>query len=274
MILTKTIKIKTNCHNVNWYKQKGYNALINKSLTVKTIDLSHGSSYKIKVKCDICAKEKYLTYNKYIKNSKKYNIYTCSEKCAQIKNKKTNLSKYGNEFHLQSYEIKKKAEDSIFKKLGVTNPVFSDSFREKMMLSFRKKYNAKSPSHVADFFEKQQKNSALIKFHENTGLYYRGSYERDFLDFCYNNKIKIEKGHKIFYYLKRQKKVYHSDFYIPTINLIAEIKSNYTYNKDLEKNLLKKKYSIKSGYDFMFIIDKNYSWFTKLLGEAHPSINA
>ena len=62
-----------------------------------------------------------------------------------------------------------------------------------------------------------------------------------------------------------KKHTYHSDFYIDKYNLIVEIKSSYTYNYDIDKNLAKEKYSKLNGYNFIFIIDKNYEYFNKLL---------
>jgi hypothetical protein len=55
------------------------------------------SNIKINVKCDICQNIKYINFSMYNKNIKKYNIYTCSNKCAVFKNKKTCLDKYGDE---------------------------------------------------------------------------------------------------------------------------------------------------------------------------------
>jgi hypothetical protein len=48
--------------------------------------------------------------------------------------------------------------------------------------------------------------------------------------------------------------VYLPDFYIISENLIIEVKSDYTYNADLEMNLLKKEYTEKAGYNFEFMI--------------------
>jgi hypothetical protein len=45
---------------------------------------------------------------------------------------------------------------------------------------------------------------------------------------------------------------------LENINLIIEIKSTYTYNKELEKNLAKKNACIQQGFDFIFIVDKEY----------------
>lgn len=51
---------------------------------------------------------------------------------------------------------------------------------------------------------------------------------------------------------------YFPDIYIPSKNLIIEVKSPYTFKQHYEINLLKQQYSIKSGYNFEFwIYDKN-----------------
>ena len=57
---------------------------------------------------------------------------------------------------------------------------------------------------------------------------------------------------------------YFSDFYLKLKNLIVEIKSKYTYEKYLDKNLIKQKTTIGLGYNFMFIIDKNYEEFMNI----------
>ena len=43
-----------------------------------------------------------------------------------------------------------------------------------------------------------------------------------------------------------------------------EIKSSYWYEKDLDKNLDKQKSCLEQGYNFIFIINKNYEEFEKL----------
>lgn len=59
--------------------------------------------------------------------------------------------------------------------------------------------------------------------------------------------------------------VYYPDFYLPERKLIVEIKSTMWYNKHLNINLAKQKQCILNGYNFIFIIDKNYEEFEKLL---------
>ena len=46
---------------------------------------------------------------------------------------------------------------------------------------------------------------------------------------------------------------------------MIEIKSNYTFNKYFNKNILKQEATIKSGYNFLFIIDKKYDEFLKFM---------
>ena len=54
-------------------------------------------------------------------------------------------------------------------------------------------------------------------------------------------------------------------FYLTDYNLIVEIKSSYTYECELEQNLLKQKACLEQGYDFIFIINKNYDEFNELI---------
>lgn len=72
-------------------------------------------------------------------------------------------------------------------------------------------------------------------------------------------------GPTISYLFEGIDRKYHSDFYLPNFNLICEIKSEYIYNKEVKINEIKKESSIKSGYNFIFIIDKDYSNFIKII---------
>jgi len=47
---------------------------------------------------------------------------------------------------------------------------------------------------------------------------------------------------------------YYPDIYIKSENKVIEVKSNYTFYKDYDKNILKKKACIKMGLDFEFMI--------------------
>ncbi len=49
-------------------------------------------------------------------------------------------------------------------------------------------------------------------------------------------------------------KVYFPDIYIPESNVIIEVKSDYTYEKELDKNIAKSQASVECGYNFQFWI--------------------
>ena len=88
-----------------------------------------------------------------------------------------------------------------------------------------------------NIFIKTQKSGFQMKFHDNTKLNYRRTYEKDFLDYCFDNNISIEQGKRIKYSYDGKEHYYFSDFYYEPRNLI----------------------------DYLFIIDKNYTEFEKLL---------
>jgi len=121
------------------------------------------------------------------------------------------------------------------------------------------KYNVENPTQLYEFFIKSQKSGKNLKLHKDTNLSYRGTYEKDFLDYCYMKNIEVNKGPTIKYNIDNVNRYYHSDFYLPKFNLIIEIKSKYYFDLYMEVNLLKEEYTKCIGYDFMFVIDKNYS---------------
>jgi len=397
MIIDKEIKLITSSKIKSKLKEIGINVEYNIEYILPIENLWLNSNYKINVKCDICGTEKMLSYNLYNKNIKKHNIYCCCNKCAWIKNKKTNLQKYGvenynniekaKETNLKRYGVdnpfkseeirekcketnlkrygdeyynnKEKCKETNLKRYGVDNPFKSeeiikkckktclekygvedprtlkeikekristtierygveyysqtDEHKNKVIKTSLEKYGVDSPNkvdeiklkkvqsmlnkygfisnsmteeskrklretnmerygveypmQVLEFFNKQQNNSKKIKYY-NGELYYQSSYEKHFLDYINNMNMLniIERGFCIEYMYENIKKMHFPDFYISEYNLIVEIKSNYIYNKYLEKNISKMNKCIEMGYNYLFIIDKNYSVFNKIIG--------
>lgn len=150
-------------------------------------------------------------------------------------------------------------------KYGVDNYTQTDDWREKTIETCRIKYGYPSHNQCPIIHDKQQKSGLKTKKHEKSNLAYQGTYELDFLE-NYYDKLNIEKINPIQYFLNENSHYYHPDFYLPEYNLIIEIKSSYTYNYDIERNITKKKYSIENGYNFIFIINKDYSELNSILG--------
>jgi len=171
VILDKNVDVKVHSTTVHKYNSNGYNTIPGKIINIPISLLSKNSHLEVNVKCDICGKEKELSYSKYNKNIKKYNIYTCSEKCASFKikktkeilygdenynnrekNKETCLEKYGDENYnnrdmykntcLEKYgghyntleEYRNKFTDTCLKKYGVDNPMKSEDLKEEIRI--------------------------------------------------------------------------------------------------------------------------------------------
>ena len=275
MILDKKIEIKmSSIKRLIYYRSLGHQINYYDLLIIKIEDLTPGSSIKINVKCDICGKEKLLRYFKYFKNTKNLiEPYCCCSKCAFTKNKQTKLDKYKNEnynnlsktsktkkerFGDENYNNREKAEETKLKKYG--NKKYNN--RIKAIATNIAKYGVENPLQINSIFEKQQINGKKLKTHESTGLKYRGTYEKHFLDYCFENNIEVENIKSIKYEFDGKKnKIYYPDFYLREKNLIIEIKSTYIYKRELNKNLAKQKSCIDQDYSFIFIIDKKYDEF-------------
>lgn len=333
MIIDKEVEIIVNNHNLEYYKNKGYNAIYREKLIINVLDLTIGSHYKVNVKCDICSSSNIVEYRQlkgkedYLCNScaskkKKKKIYTEEEKRSMVekmlktkeikklenpnygkfkikkekvvkekikkekikktpeeifliieKRKKTKFEKYGD----YNFNNQSKKKDTLKKKYGDEN--FNNNIARKNTLKEKygdenfnnqvkkeetclNKYGVRHSNQNLEIMIKIQKSGFNLKFHENMNLNYRGSYEKDFLDYCFLNNIIVSEFKDELYYINNSKKHrYYPDFYHEKTNTIIEIKSKYTFECDYEINLLKEKCSIEKDYNFLFIIDKDYNKF-------------
>jgi len=187
-----------------------------------------------------------------------------NENIKKIK-KQTCLKNWGVDSPQQSLKIQEKSKLTLLENYGFENASQNENIKNKKKITCFKNWGVENPSQSTELFEKSQKSGKKIKLHVETNLWYRGTYEFDFLNFCNVNNIEVQKGFTISYILNGKNKFYHSDFYLPKYNLICEIKSNYYYDKFLEINLLKEKYTKDMGYNFIFIINKKYNDIIKII---------
>jgi len=146
MILTKSVRIKISNNQIKYYKEKGYNIKGgNEIKEIKVSDLPNNSGQKIKVKCDICNNEKYITLNRYNINTKNGTLkYACSRKCAEQKNKDTIQKKYGVTNISLLQKIQKKKENTCEKNHGVTYPMMKEEIFIKGSTTKEEKYGDKN----------------------------------------------------------------------------------------------------------------------------------
>lgn len=282
MILSNTINIKVNGKMVKKYKEMGYDVKQNDTIQLPIELLTKDSHQYVLCACDICGDEKeikYQNYNKYLSTDPD-GKYTC-KKCNLEKRKKTCLDKYGVDFISKLEDSKIKAEQTMNKngtnyyfcteeykkkmieKYGVENPSYSEELKKKKEATCFKNFGVKNPSQ-SPLIHMKQHRGYILKHYNN--LYYRGTYEKDFIDTCEKYEIKIENFSKqIKYFFNGRNRKYFPDFYYQNLNLIIEIKSTYTYEIEKEQNEAKKKAAIDNGFNFIFVIDKKYDDFLNRL---------
>lgn len=216
-----------------------------------------------------------ITNPSYSEDVKKKRVDTKLEKFGYVNNSQTKEWKkiikknWENKSNFEIKEIVESRNKTIRDRYGVDNYTQTDEFKEKCIETCRIKYGYDSHNQSPIIHIKQQESGLKTKTHQPSNLKYQGTYELDFLE-RYYNKVIIEKTSPIQYQLNENTHYYHPDFYLPKYNLIVEVKSTYTYEYDLDKNIAKKEYSIKSGFNFIFIIDKNYSELESILLESTP----
>ena len=217
----------------------------------KETNIKIGENLKLKLQ-NPEFKLEYLNKRKYIKKI----IYNDENFNNKEKRKETLNSKYGD----VNYNNSQKRLDTLVSKYG-----FYYNNQSKKMETVFNKYGVYHTNHVYGIFMKIQKSSFKLKIHEKTNLEYRGSYEKDFLDLCFDKNIKISnfKGSIPYFFDKNRR--YYPDFYFEELKLIIEIKSTYTYKNQEDINQLKRISSMEHGYNFIFIIDKKYEDFINMV---------
>jgi len=175
---------------------------------------------------------------------------------------KNNLLKNGkNNFK----SVREKYKKTMIEKYGIENSFQSEIVKEKIKKTNIKRYGVFNPIQNEEIFNKAQngKNWKIYKLPSGKIVKIQG-YENKFLDEYFKNcgldeDIIIHPNQtdigKIFYTCEDNKKHrYYPDFYIPKDKMIVEVKSTWTYNKDLNINILKEEACLSQNHNFVFKI--------------------
>jgi hypothetical protein len=306
MILKEIITIKVNSNHLKYYRNLGYEAKMSDTLDINSLHLPKGSHVRVNAECDKCGKIENIEFRGVRdKINFTYECKSCIHKDRISKNgsvfrnpvlqselslrnnkksldkrKETKLNKHGDQNYNnpekrketlkrkhgdETYNNQKKRKETKLNKHGDENYNNQEKKEETCLL----KYGVRHTNQIPEIWEKIQKSSFRVCRYKDTDLTYQGDYELDFLEFCESNSIKVNNGPSLSYNFNKKNRVYHSDFIIDDLNLIIEIKSTYTLNSDLECNLEKEKECKKRGYNFMFIVDKNYDNLIEYLSLNH-----
>lgn len=181
--------------------------------------------------------------------------------------KETMTNKYGDTHPLKCNSIKDRIKKTCLERYGVENPFERTDI---IIASMQAKYGVDNPMHHAPSFDKCQTSGYRLKKYvlpSGKIIWLQGN-EPKYLNMIFSegfNEDDIEYNKKkyptIFYIdpIKNRKRRYYPDFFIPTKNLIIEVKSKWTYygnekNGYLSTNKAKQEACISLGYEFRFVI--------------------
>jgi hypothetical protein len=179
----------------------------------------------------------------------------------QDKIKQTNEEIYGCENPMGNVKIRAKRKRTMIKRYGSEHALKNMECRIKFKNTCLSKFGVEYPMQNPDSFYKQQKSGFGAKLFAKN-LYYRGTYEYDFLE-KYSSIFIIKNATRIKYEFQGKQKNYYPDFYIPSLNLIVECKNSYLAKRDKDQIEAKKSAVISNGFKFIIIIDMDYSEFKK-----------
>jgi len=155
------------------------------------------------------------------------------------KRKATMVEKYGVESYNSTEEFQARRKATWLEKYGVDNPVKNAEVMHKVMMSNSvSEYQTKSMSLPSGKIVRYQgfENIVIQELLES------GLAEEDIVTGPGNVP-------HIIYEFEGKKHRYYPDIYIPKLNQIIEVKSQYTWDKYKEKNLAKQKACVDAGFD-------------------------
>jgi hypothetical protein len=96
-----------------------------------------------------------------------------------------------------------------------------------------------------------------IKGEHYKGFFCRSSYEKIFIDFAekYGYTLSIPK--RIEYEHEGRSRWFFPDFFVEELDLIVEVKSEWTWNQQLDLNISKLVCTVEQGYDIVFIDEEH-----------------
>jgi hypothetical protein len=153
------------------------------------------------------------------------------------------------------------------KNWGVDNPTQSQVIYDRIKSTNLERYGVEYVMQHPAIFELAQKSGFKYKTAELHGKIFTQlqgyepqgvSYLIEQMNIGVDDIITGRKVPKVSYNFENKNKIYYPDIFVISKNLLVEIKCQYTYEKELEKNIAKRKASIDAGYNFLTIIfDRN-----------------
>ena len=210
MLKNTSVNLRMNSKTISHYEKLGYSVKVNEYYDILVDHLTKGSLVLVDVICDICGEEKSVQYKEYQRNISKHNIYTCSNKCALIKNQKTSEEKYGTSHYSKTKEFINRVKKTSLEKFGHEFYTQTDEYRkriketnknrnyeieyEKTKITNKLKYGNEN-YHQSDEYRNKQKD--IVEKYKNTiGKKLLTKYDNLISTDNYIYKFLCSKGHK------------------------------------------------------------------------------
>jgi hypothetical protein len=152
--------------------------------------------------------------------------------------------------------IKEKVKETCLQKYGVSSPAQNVDVRNKMKQTTKENYGVEYAAQSVEIMEKLQKTGKKYKNYTlpSGKIILIQGYEHFALNILLQqyseDQIITERGKvpRILYSFNDKEKYYFPDMFIPSKNKIIEVKSTWTYSKDLDKNTAKWNATREKGY--------------------------
>lgn len=161
----------------------------------------------------------------------------------KVKQRETCMKKYGNKCVFGSEYFKNKTKETLLEEYGVSHNSQMSSMREKQIKSLFAHKEYSFPSGKKSFVQGYENIALddLLKTYDENDI------------FVGDKEIEDQIG-IIWYSFENNKHRYYPDIYIKSENKIIEVKSEYTYMQNKNKNIAKKNACIEMGFNFEFVI--------------------
>lgn len=182
----------------------------------------------------------------------------------------TNIKKYGVDYMLRVSNLGKKTK---FKRYGNENYFNKEKYESTMLRKYGVKYSAQSPELLEKILTTKSHKITL----PSGNIVNVQGYEPEAIQILFSlgykeDNLLLKNRPTIKYFWESKERLYHPDIILIKEKRIIEVKSEYWFNKELEKNLAKQRGAIKSGWDHIFMIFNNKK--TLLTSDASKQLKA
>lgn len=191
----------------------------------------------------------------------------CKTRGSYEKMQYTFSTKYGVSNRFALPKVKEAIAKSNLAKYGVVNPMQNSDVRNKMKRTCLSRYGVEHPMQCPQIFDKCQEGLAKSRYALKSITMPSGAirkvqgYEPFIIGYYLQAGITEEDlltdkkdVPVISYEFEGKKRIYYPDVFIKSRHLLIEVKSTYTWQKEIDKNVAKHLAAVEAGYQHSIVI--------------------